>query len=160
MKTPILDIEFHAILDRQEDLRVFLAVASQARTDFNRVPENEDEARAIIEENTACCFIVYGEMTVGYVAYRFDEGTPGHPLYLAELAVIPEYQGRGIGGTVIERLFEACRQRGTTRATLHTHPENPARRLYELHGFRTTGNVIEDYHGCGRRDEFAATLQK
>ncbi len=59
-------------------------------------------------------------------------------LYIHELQVAPQHQGRGIGTAVIEMVIE----QGASRAlpiTLSVVPANPrARELYERLGFRVT----------------------
>lgn len=58
---------------------------------------------------------------------------PGTP----ELAigVAPAHRGRGAGGVMLAALLERLRAAGYARAGLSVDPINPARRLYERHGF-------------------------
>ncbi len=47
------------------------------------------------------------------------------------IAVRPELRGRGIGGKLMGMIKDAC----TGDIKLHVEHDNPARRLYERHGF-------------------------
>jgi ribosomal protein S18 acetylase RimI-like enzyme len=58
-------------------------------------------------------------------------------LFLGQLFVAPAHQGRGIGTMIVQRLIEeaACDRRAVTLGVVKT---NPALRLYQRLGFRTT----------------------
>ena len=58
-----------------------------------------------------------------------------------DLAVIPEYRGKGIGERLINAVEEKAREMGCCKLTLEVREDNPARRLYERTGFAdfTTG---------------------
>lgn len=53
------------------------------------------------------------------------------------LAVAPESRGQGAGGALLGTVEAEVRARGLHRLALHVIENNPARRLYERHGFRT-----------------------
>jgi len=59
-------------------------------------------------------------------------------LYIVELQVLPELQGRGIGTAVVRKVIEQGANRGVP-VTLSVVPANPrAKRLYERLGFEAT----------------------
>lgn len=58
---------------------------------------------------------------------------------LMDIALLPEYRGSGIGGSILENLLAEAAQSGKS-VTLHVEPFNPALRLYQRLGFKT----IED----------------
>jgi ribosomal protein S18 acetylase RimI-like enzyme len=72
-------------------------------------------------------------------------------IYIHELQVLPEYQGRGIGTRVVENLIEQAAARGFP-VTLSVVPANPrARNLYERLGFEVTAveaPFIRMRHDC------------
>lgn len=54
-------------------------------------------------------------------------------IFLQQLFVAPEYQGRGIGSKVLQTLLEHWKRTGKP-VVLTVLKNNPARRLYERHG--------------------------
>lgn len=53
-----------------------------------------------------------------------------------DLAVLPEYQGRGVGSRLLEEVERRARARGCCKITLEVHDSNRnAKRLYERTGF-------------------------
>ncbi|MFC6976227.1 GNAT family N-acetyltransferase [Halomicroarcula sp. GCM10025709] len=72
---------------------------------------------------------------------------PDHPIaYLAELAVAPAEQGRGIGTQLLSTLFERLRAAGfeTVRLTARADDER-VRGFYDKLGFSEEGRLPEHY---------------
>jgi ribosomal protein S18 acetylase RimI-like enzyme len=61
---------------------------------------------------------------------------PNGAYSIVELHVDPISRNRGIGGAMLEYAEEEAREQGCRLMSLTTHIANPARRLYERHGFR------------------------
>jgi ribosomal protein S18 acetylase RimI-like enzyme len=83
---------------------------------------------------------------------RFRESIWSEALecYLAELYVVPELRGRGIGGALLEAAIEHARERGADFMDLGTSEDDVAARgLYEKLGFtnreRPDGPVMYVY---------------
>ena len=72
--------------------------------------------------------------------------------YLANMAVLPEFQGRGIGSALMADAEQKARRAGLKKCSLIVDLENPsARRLYERCGYRvifskTYPGPAEDAH--------------
>lgn len=65
-----------------------------------------------------------------YLQHREDE------LRIVDIALLPEYRGRGIGSALLEQVLdEAVRARKAVR--IHVEKNNPAYGLYRRLGFRT-----------------------
>ncbi len=62
----------------------------------------------------------------GYV----DERTPE-----LAIAVVPSKRGHGIGDELLKALLQKAREGGFPQLSLSVEPGNPARKLYERHGF-------------------------
>jgi [ribosomal protein S18]-alanine N-acetyltransferase len=62
------------------------------------------------------------------------------PLLLEGLWVQPNWHGRGIGSALILDALGRFRELGAPHVMIEVHPQNPARRLYERHGF----SVVEE----------------
>ena len=61
---------------------------------------------------------------------------PSNAYSIAELHVDPTYRSRGIGGAMLKYAEEEALDQGCRLMSLTTHIANPARHLYERHGFR------------------------
>ncbi len=68
----------------------------------------------------------------------FDERPRPDTGIVALLAVAPECRGQGVGGALIAAAEAEARRWGLSRLALDVIENNPAHRLYERHGFRTT----------------------
>ena len=67
-------------------------------------------------------------------------------VHINNLAVRPDYRGRGYGSALLAHALEKGAVEGATRATLEVRRSNEdARRLYERFGFRVAG-VRRDYY--------------
>jgi ribosomal protein S18 acetylase RimI-like enzyme len=75
--------------------------------------------------------------------------------YITELHVHPHHRNRGIGGAALDYAEAEARQRGHARMALSVTMVNPARHLYERHGFRVvetrTDPAYERYTGIPGR---------
>ena len=91
---------------------------------------------------------------VGTIAAGVASLQEGH---LRGMAVLPEWQGRGLAGQLLVAAETHLRDRGCTRITLDTtEPLQRAIRFYEKHGYRATGKV-GDHFGMPLY-EYAKTL--
>ncbi|MCC6536128.1 MAG: GNAT family N-acetyltransferase [Bryobacterales bacterium] len=64
-----------------------------------------------------------------------------HDIRIIDLAVLPEWRGQGLGSALLSALAGEGRQ-SRRPVSLHVETHNPARRLYERHGF-----VLQDEKG-------------
>jgi ribosomal protein S18 acetylase RimI-like enzyme len=74
--------------------------------------------------------------TVGFVAVKLDSESSMGEIYM--VAVDPDYQGRGIGSTLIEFVLAQMKDAGMSIAMVETGGDlghAPARRTYEKLGF-------------------------
>ncbi len=84
---------------------------------------------------------VLGLIWRGVRLARVPEGEPGE-YYIAHLAVLPEYRGRGIGGVLLAWAEAQARAAGRNVVSLRVEIENErARAFYERHGY-----VLRDVH--------------
>ena len=78
---------------------------------------------------------------VGAAWYRlFKEREPGYGFVDEQtpelaIAVVPSKRGHGIGDELLQELIAKAREAGYERLSLSVEPGNPARKLYERHGF-------------------------
>ncbi|TMG01554.1 MAG: GNAT family N-acetyltransferase [Chloroflexi bacterium] len=67
---------------------------------------------------------------------RVQPKTPDGAYHVAEIDVDPASRNKGIGGALLENAEAEARAGGYRLMSLTTSTANPARRLYERHGFR------------------------
>lgn len=79
--------------------------------------------------------VVEGEVVLGYCSLSQDR----QALFIRELHLLPEQRGRGVGGWVLEELAGWTAQRQLPLLRLMVFKTNPARRLYQRHGFVEMG---------------------
>jgi ribosomal-protein-alanine N-acetyltransferase len=91
-------------------------------------------------QNRSVCHIYVARTSrcrvAGFCAFWlvFDE------IHINNVAVRPEYRGRGIGTAILQHVLNEGRRLGATRATLEVRASNEnARRLYERMGFYVAG---------------------
>jgi ribosomal protein S18 acetylase RimI-like enzyme len=61
-------------------------------------------------------------------------------LLIVDIALLPEFRGRGIGTRLLEPLMEEAASRGVP-VLIHVEQNNPAMTLYRRLGFEPTGEV-------------------
>lgn len=107
---------FHDIYDSQPDLR------SIAQTYLNG-------GQFFVAKNQS-------DSIIGFVGLK---GNDGRVATLKRLAVMPEYQGMGVGSRLVEALVRWSRTSGFEKIQLATGRQERARGIYEKYGFKVTG---------------------
>lgn len=72
----------------------------------------------------------------GTAAGRLYVNRTASDINVLDIALLPQFRGRGIGSALLEAILEEARISRRT-VSLHVEQYNPARRLYERIGFRT-----------------------
>lgn len=122
--------------DALEISRVILEAFGEIRDRYNAeafadVTPDEERVASRFDEGVLWVAEVDGRI-VGTVSLSNEpEG-----LYVRSMAVLPEYQGRGIGHKLLDALHEYAAKSGAKRIFLYTLPfQLGARELYEKHGY-------------------------
>jgi ribosomal protein S18 acetylase RimI-like enzyme len=81
---------------------------------------------------------------IGYaiVTFGYDLEFGGRDSYLTEIWIDEERRGRGAGTAALDLLAGELRSRDVRALHLQVRPDNPARRLYERHGFTASPRVV------------------
>jgi ribosomal protein S18 acetylase RimI-like enzyme len=128
-----------------------MAAAGRLLHDFNRefaepTPPPEiltDRLRQLVAGGDTFVLLA-GQEPVGVAVLRLRGAiwNPGLECYLAELYVVPDQRGRGVGRALMEAAIREARERGARTMDIGVdEPDLAARRLYESMGFtnRTGG---------------------
>ena len=73
----------------------------------------------------------------GYYSYSFDGGR----IHLINFAIHPQYQRRGIGGRILKHLKVRAQQKNRPLSLGAYKTNTGARRFYERHGFKKSGET-------------------
>jgi ribosomal protein S18 acetylase RimI-like enzyme len=80
---------------------------------------------------------------VGYMATQADATT--QVMHLHKLYVLPEFQGKGLGGRLLEHAFQSATRVGCRSVRLHVNKGNHrAIACYRRHGFVEEASVVND----------------
>jgi ribosomal protein S18 acetylase RimI-like enzyme len=91
--------------------------------------EAQSHAYATYRDTSFEVVLVDGEPAGRLIVARWAE-----ELRIVDIALLPEYRGRGIGGELMRRLIEEADERGV-KASIHVERFNPAQHLYARLGF-------------------------
>lgn len=103
---------------------------------------SEAEHALRLDDLYECSYVLWhlGER-VGHVKFRESLET----LEVMQLQILPEHQGKGVGGKLMCQLIEKVEAR-SRRIVLSVLKRNPAKRLYERMGFQVTGEDEHEFH--------------
>lgn len=101
--------------------------------------------------------VIDGAHAVATYRFHLQGHRCSHVATLAGLALDPALHGRGIGGAILERIFEIADARGVRRIELLVEADNPRGvRFYEKHGFVREGV----FRGAFRRRNEASDVDE
>ncbi len=125
---------------RGDDLPAVFEVDAAA---FVRLWQNSLRSLELAYQQSAIATVV--ELDGDIIGYQISTATPfgGH---LARLAVLPIYQGFGIGHALVQDLLRGFVQQGADQVTVNTQNNNVASlNVYAKEGFRRTGEKYPVY---------------
>lgn len=121
---------------RLADIQDVREIAEIEKSCF-RVPWTyESLTRDLKENSSARYFVAETDRVVGYMSFWkvVDEGQ------INNIAVLPDYRNRGIGGRLLDFAIETGKSMGVNSFTLEVRSSNiGAVKLYEKHGFEADG---------------------
>ncbi|MDX6512149.1 MAG: hypothetical protein QOE36_1653 [Gaiellaceae bacterium] len=131
---------------REDDRDFFARVYASTRTEeLAVVPWSDEQRSAFLAQQFAAQTADYA---ANYADASFDvvlvDGEPAGRLivyrrldeiHIVDIALLPEWRGRGIGTRLLEALQEEAKTAGKPLG-IHVEVDNPARSLYDRLGFR------------------------
>lgn len=95
-----------------------------------------DELRQAQRQAASCTIALAGELVVGYQITTRHQNTS----HLARLAVLPAYQGQGVGAVLLHEVLSVLIRRSVRAMTVNTQRSNlRSHHLYMRFGFRHNG---------------------
>jgi ribosomal protein S18 acetylase RimI-like enzyme len=100
----------------------------------------------VVTRDHAMLVALDGDVPVGFVMVVYDvpdEVTMADQAFIANMAVEPAYERRGVGRALLDAVEEAVRARGLSHISLMVTEDNAAARgLYEAAGFATERRLM------------------
>lgn len=160
--TPALTIGLRRASDDDSDF--FRAVYASTRAgELAVVPWDEASKAAFVDHQFTAQSVHYAQhypdaqvdvVTIdGEPAGRLYVNRRGHEIRVVDIALLPEFRGRGVATALFEALFREARSAGRV-VSIHVEQNNPARRLYERLGFVRRGrqgiHVLMEWSPAGQ----------
>jgi diamine N-acetyltransferase len=102
--------------------------------------------RQMVDEHHQFLIVEQDEEPIGFASWS-TSADPG-VFKLHKIYVLPGRQGKGLGKTLLQFIFETIRPEGATRLRLNVNRYNKARQFYERIGFAVIGEEdIDIGHG-------------
>jgi GNAT superfamily N-acetyltransferase len=121
-----------------------LALQAPAVADYVRLrreagltPKTDEQARAAIAGSWAVCHVAHQD-TGQIVGMGRVLGDGGWYFLVADMAVLPAHQRRGLGDAILAALLERITAAAPPGAYVTLLADPPGRRLYQRHGFSET----------------------
>jgi GNAT superfamily N-acetyltransferase len=107
--------------------------------------------RQMVDEHHQFLVVEQADEPIGFASWS-TTADPG--IYkLHKIYVLPGRQGKGLGRTLLQFIFETIRPEGGTRLRLNVNRHNKARQFYERMGFTVIGEEdIDIGHGYFMND--------
>lgn len=105
----------------------------------------------MVDEHQQFLMVEQADEPIGFASWGAAQ-SPG--IYkLHKLYVLPRRQGKGLGRTLLQFIFEAIRPKGASKLRLNVNRYNKARQFYERMGFTVIGEEdIDIGHGFFMND--------
>jgi len=141
--SPEAEPEFGDIIVRPMNLDDLSAVHEMDSAAFKHEWKNSQSSLELAYRQAAIATVA--ELDGELVGYQISTASPvgGH---LARLAVLPDFQRRGIGSALVRDMLWQFERRGAERVTVNTQEDNRASlTLYQKAGFKLTGEAYPVY---------------
>ncbi|HET6254593.1 MAG TPA: GNAT family N-acetyltransferase [Puia sp.] len=93
--------------------------------------------RQMVNEHQQFLIVERADEPIGFASWS---ATPASGVYkLHKIYVLPGRQGKGLGKTLLQFIFETIRPEGATKLRLNVNRHNKARQFYERMGFTVIG---------------------
>jgi ribosomal protein S18 acetylase RimI-like enzyme len=121
-----------SIMERLNEVETSINIWETAIREWDKDP---DEVNYIIYQDT---------ISIGWLGIN-NLLSPNKQAFIKVIALLPEYQSRGIGKRIISRAFVELRQMGCKSVGLYTDNTNiPAQKCYKKCGFEITDTAIRE----------------
>lgn len=125
------------ISTRWDEVAVLIDWTEQQKLNFLSEQFSFQHAHYMEQYAGADFFLIKnGKTKIGrlYKEYRTDE------IRIIDIALLPEYRGKGIGGRIMESILAEAKKKDLA-VRIHVEHNNPAMKLYNRLGFKKIGDT-------------------
>ncbi len=124
----------------------FATLGDASRGFFHPHPFDRQNAERICRDGSRCWYRVVAEADGKIVGYAWFAPHRDHVCPCLGIGVSDEFQGRRLGGALMDALIREATKRGLPGLRLTVHPENErALRLYTSRGFKIVGRERKEH---------------
>jgi ribosomal protein S18 acetylase RimI-like enzyme len=123
---------------RAEELAAVPWSAEEKRAFLQQQFDAQDKDYRARRQDAQFLVIEVDGAPAGRLYRSFLDESPARELRIIDIALLPEFRGRGIGSSLLADLMAEADAAGLI-LSLHVEKWNPARRLYDRLGFEVTG---------------------
>jgi predicted GNAT family N-acyltransferase len=124
------------LIKRKYELEAVFKIRKEVFVKGQHVPESMDLDG--LDNNSKQVIVLYQNKPIGCARIRFLDGKAK----LERIAILSEYQGKGIGMELMNYLVKYCRRNRVNRVVMHS--QYHATGFYEKCGFKTKGEKFMD----------------
>ncbi len=122
----------------EKDLDIVRMINSSLKNEKHTGFIDEDDMQEVYRWGTIFIIKVYGK-NAGTISFRPDRGDDNTAL-LRNLAILPRYQGRGVGTAAVNLIHDTVKELGFEKAKGRIRPENDeVLHIYKKKGFEVVG---------------------
>jgi len=126
--------------DVQKVLDYFESLGEASRGFFHPHPFDRENAERMCREDSHSWYRVVAEADGRIVGYAWFAPWKDHQCPTVGIGISDEFQGRHLGGALMDALIDEAKERGLPGLRLSVYPENErALKLYTSRGFRIVG---------------------
>ncbi len=131
---PLPDVPFNIKNAYLEHLTDMVNIDHQAFAPPWQMPR--EDIRIAQRQSASCTVAEYHGRIVGYhISTRYQNAA-----HLARVAVLPEFEGRGVGSALLHHMIDGYNRRGVRAISVNTQESNTrSQSLYMHYGFRRNG---------------------
>ena len=137
-----------------------LSIQRMQEEDLDQIMELEHRCFTLPWTREAFYNELFHNQFAAYFVLKEDEKIIGYcgtwividEAHITNIAVLPEYRGRGLGEKLLSSMMEYCKGKGIERMTLEVRVSNtPAQSLYKKLGFQE-GAIRKNYYSDNQED--------
>jgi ribosomal protein S18 acetylase RimI-like enzyme len=132
--------------DVERILDYFESLGETSRGFFHPHPFDRENAERICRDTSHCWYRVVAESDGRIVGFAWFAPWKDHECPVVGIGISDDFQGRRLGGALMDALIAEAKRRGLPGLRLSVYPQNErALKLYTSRGFRIVGQERKEH---------------